>query len=89
MNRDNAEILALRALSWAAAVPGALPRFVAQSGLELDDLRRQADNPELLAALLDFLMSDDSLVRAFCEEEGLESRQLHLARNHLPGGEGT
>jgi len=87
MNRQNAEILALRALSWAATVEGALPRFVGQSGLQLDDLRRQAGNPELLAALLDFLLADDSLARTFCEEEGLESRQLHLARAQLPGGE--
>jgi hypothetical protein len=89
MNRHNAEILALKALNWAATAPGALARFVAQSGLEPDDLRRQAGNPELLAALLDFLLSDDSLAQAFCKEEELDSRQLHLARAHLPGGERT
>ena len=55
MDRLNAEILALKALNWAATVQGTLPRFVAHSGVELDDLRRQAGDPELLAALLDFL----------------------------------
>ena len=86
MDRPNAEILALKALSWAAAGPDILPRFVAQSGIELDDLRHQAGGPELLAALLDFLLADDSLAKSFCEEEGLESHQLHRARAQLPGG---
>ncbi len=86
MDRSNAEILALKALSWAAAEQGVLPRFVAHSGIELDELRRQADDPELLAALLDFLLTDDSLTKAFCEEAGLGSLQLHRARAQLPGG---
>ena len=86
MDRPNAEILALKALSWAATVQGTLPRFVAHSGVELDDLRRQASDPELLAALLDFLLADDSLSKAFCEEVGLESHELHRARAQLPGG---
>ena len=88
MNRHDAEILALKALNWAATVQSALPQFVAQSGLELEDLRRQAGDPELLAALLEFLLADDSLARAFCEEEGLEPHKLHLACAQLPGGKG-
>ena len=86
MDRLNAEILALKALNWAATVQGTLPRFVAHSGVELDDLRRQAGDPELLAALLDFLLTDDALIKAFCEEVEVESHQLHRARAQLPGG---
>jgi hypothetical protein len=86
MDRHNAEILALKALSWAATEQGTLPRFVAHSGVALDDLRRQAGDPEFLAALLDFLLTDDSLTKSFCEEMGLEPHQLHRARAQLPGG---
>ena len=87
MNGHDAEILALRALGWAAEAEGVLSRFTARSGLKTDDLRRQAGDPELLAAVLDFVLAEDSLARAFCEQEGVDARQLHLARALLPGGE--
>lgn len=86
MERPEAEILALKALSWAATLEGALLQFAAHTGIETANLRQRAGEPELLAALLDFLLSNDALAMAFCEEAGIESRQLHNARRLLPGG---
>ena len=86
MDRPEAEILALQALSWAAGLDGTLQQFSAHTGIEIADLRQQAGNPELLAAFLDFVLADDSLTKAFCEEAALDSQRLHRARHALPGG---
>ena len=86
MDRSEAEILALKALSWAAALDGTLQGFALQTGIEIDDLRRRAGDPEFLAAFLDFVLSDDGLVKSFCDDSGVETRELHRARLVLPGG---
>lgn len=87
MNRSSAEILALEALGWIAET-GDIPDFLDRSGLEIADLRLRAGNPELLAAVLDFLLSQDSLTKSFCEARELDAGQIHLARRALPGGNG-
>ncbi|MEY4879571.1 MAG: hypothetical protein RJB62_1040 [Pseudomonadota bacterium] len=84
MDVSAAEILALKALSWAASGE-ALPRFLGASGIEIDDLRDRAGDPELLAAMLDFLLTDDSLVTEFCAAEDISLRDIHDARRALPG----
>lgn len=86
MEQTDAEILALKALGWVAGEQETLSQFMAQSGVELDDLRGKAGNLELLAALLDFVLADDALARAFCTEAEIESLRLHQARGLLPGG---
>jgi hypothetical protein len=85
MERPEAEILALQALSWAAGLDGTLQQFSIHTGIEIVDLRQQAGNPELLAAFLDFILADDALTKAFCEMAALDSKQLHRARHALPG----
>ena len=86
MDRSEAEILALKALSWVARAEGMLQRFAIQTGVEIGDIRSQASDPEFLSALLDFVLSDDVLAKAFCEETHIETRLLHHARRSLPGG---
>ena len=85
MQPDAAETLALRALAWAAADGAALAEFLTRSGLELDDLRARAADPELLAAFLDFLLTGDKFLQALCVAEGLDPSQIHAARRALPG----
>jgi hypothetical protein len=85
MNRSTAEILALEALSWIAE-SGSIGDFLDRSGVEVTDLRARASDPDVLAAVLDFLLSQDSLTKAFCEERGLDPNKIHLACHHLSGG---
>ena len=85
MNSTEAETLALKALAFLAHSPEEIDRFVALSGVAPADLRARADEPEILAAVLDFLLADDTRVTGFCEEAGIDPRELHAARRALPG----
>lgn len=85
MPNDGAEILALEALAWLAGEEGLLARFLAGSGMEITDLRARAADPEVMAAVTDFLLSDDALISGFCEASGYSLRELHAARRLLPG----
>lgn len=85
MNSTEAETLALKALAFLAHSQEEIDRFVALSGVAPADLRARADEPEFLAAVLDFLLADDTRVTGFCEEAGIDPRELHAARRALPG----
>ena len=85
MNSTEAETLALKALAFLAHSQEEIDRFVALSGVAPADLRARADEPEILAAVLDFLLTDDTRVTGFCEEAGIDPRELHAARRALPG----
>lgn len=84
MTRERAETLAFEALAFLAAKPEALDGFLRNSGLEVLELRRRASDPDMLRAVLDYLMADDAWAGDFCRNRGLDSRDLHLA-SHLLG----
>lgn len=86
MTRDGAEMIALKALGYLAESEDGLNRFLSQTGLEPVSLRKLASQPEFLAAVTDFLLSDDSLILAFCDAESLDPETLRSARRALPGG---
>ena len=85
MHPPDAEVLALKALGWAAADGEALGEFLKLSGLELSDLRARAADPELLGGLIDFILASDARTEAFCATEGITPEELHKARRALPG----
>jgi len=85
MASSSAETLALRALTHLAGEADVLRRFLALSGLEIDDLRERAGEPKVLAAVLDFMLADDGLLRGFTAAEGIDPKRVHAARRALPG----
>lgn len=86
MNLAEAEILALKALTFLAQSEDELGKFVNLSGVAPVDLRARADDPEILAAVLDFVLAADERVTGFCETIAVDPRDLHAARRVLPGG---
>jgi hypothetical protein len=60
-------------------------RFLNETGAGSLNLRQCALQAEFLGALMDFLMSDESLAAGFCEDEGLSAEDLHRIRHALPG----
>jgi hypothetical protein len=85
MDRSEAETLALKALAFLAREGEILNRFLALSGLNPQDLRNRADDPLLLAAVLDFLLGNDKLLVTLAQSEGIDAKVVHAARRALPG----
>jgi hypothetical protein len=87
MNRDRAETVALQALAFVAGDEQALTGFLRLTGMDLGDVRQAAQDPEMLAGVLDYLMQDEPMLLAFCEAASLRPEEPAFARAHLPGGD--
>lgn len=88
MNRQEyAQSLALSALSFIVSDSETAGAFLAQSGLDVGDLRARAGDPELLAAVLDFILAEDARVLAAAGACGAAPEELAAARALLPGGD--
>ncbi|MGQ0565524.1 MAG: DUF3572 domain-containing protein [Gemmobacter sp.] len=85
--REAAETLALQALVWILADDDRRQAFLAATGAQPGDLAAGARDPGFLGAVLDFVLSDEARVIAFCEAEGLAFDAPMRARAGLPGGE--
>ena len=83
MNQEAAEILALQALAFLAADERGLEGFLRMSGLDPDELRERANEHNLLAAVLDYLMGDEKLLLAFTAEYGCPDDAPRRARTIL------
>lgn len=86
MTTDAAEVLALRSLGWLAGRDDLFDVFLGAGGVDRADLAARAQDPEFLAAVLDFILMDDAWIVAFCDAEGLAYDSLQAARAALPGG---
>lgn len=86
MEPGRAQQIGLDALLWLTGRPELFESFVALTGTGFEDLRAAAENPELLAAVLDFLLTSDETVSAFAAEAGVSPHAPMQARSALPGG---
>ena len=62
---ETAESIAAQGLAFLAADPARLGRFLSLTGLTPQQVRARAGTPELLAAVLEHLQSDESLLLVF------------------------
>ena len=85
--KDQAETLGLRALGWIAARPEIAGAFLDMAGASADDLRERARDPEFLGFVLDYLLSDEAVLIAFCTDEDQRPDTPMRARAALPGGD--
>jgi len=85
VDREAAETLALEALAFLAADERRLGALLAQAGWTLHELRASAGNADVLAGILDFVLSDERRVAAFCEASGCAPESPMRARRALPG----
>lgn len=84
---EQAQLVALQALSWIAADDDLFAPFVVQSGLTPAELRARAAEPEVHGAVMDFILAEDSRVIAFAESIALAPEKLLTLRQALPGGD--
>ena len=76
LDLDRAEAIAIAALGFLAGDPERLTRFLTLTGLGPADLRQRAGSPEVLAAVLDFLLGDESALLVFTASAALEPEQV-------------
>jgi hypothetical protein len=84
-SRDEAEILAVAALSFLAEEPDRLGRFLAITGIEPENLRDAAGTPGFLPGVLDHLIGDESLLLDFAAQQGIDPADVPSARAAFGG----
>ena len=85
MNSEEAERIAFKALAFLAADAERLGRFLGSTGLGPEELRDKADDPELLAGVLDYLLSNEAMVIEFCRALEVPPGMIGQARGQLAG----
>ena len=66
MQSDRAELIGVSALLFLAGDTDRLVRFLTLTGLGPAELRAEARSPRILAAVLEHLLQDESLLLVFC-----------------------
>ena len=84
---EQAVVVGINALGWIAAQPELAGAFLDATGASSDELRSRAADPEFLGFVLDFLLSDEAALLAFCQDENLSPDRPMRARAALPGGD--
>lgn len=77
---DTAATLALAGLAFLAEDAARLGRFLALTGIGPEHLRAAADSPDTLLAVLDHLLSDESLLLVFAAAKSLRPEEVGEAR---------
>ena len=82
---EEAERIAIKALAFLAADAERLGRFLGTTGLGPQELREKAEDQELLAGVLDYVLADEAMVIEFCRALGVPPENIGQARAQLPG----
>jgi hypothetical protein len=82
-SREQAEALATQAFGFIAAEPERIMRFLSLTGIAAESVRRAASEPGFLPAVLDYLLSDESLLVAFATESGIKPEDVAKARETI------
>ncbi len=86
MTPDQAATVALKGLAYLANFEPELTRFTELSGAARAELRARANEPEFLASLLDFMLTNEAVLVGFCDSTSIDARAVHQARHVLSGG---
>jgi hypothetical protein len=81
--QEDAVALALAALAATLADDGRARRFLDLTGIGTDELRRRADDPVVLTALLGFLEAHEPDLIAVADDLQVEPQQLVAAKQAL------
>lgn len=87
ISQNEAEKIALQALTYLVQNPELIGEFLAETGIGPHELKSQLKEPAFLGGLLDFFLSRTELLIKFAEETNLNPQALLLARLHFPGAQ--
>ncbi len=80
---ETASALALQAMAFIAADGARTSRFLSLTGLDMASLRAGLDSADVQAAVLDYLLGDESLLLAFCAEANVPPEAIAPAHHAL------
>ncbi len=83
MSQEDAIEIAVAALSFLAEDGEVLGRFLGATGLGPENLRAAAAEPGFFAAVLEYLMGDESLLLTFAERRRMRPVTIVAARHTL------
>ena len=78
-----AEVLAVQALGFIAQDAERFGRFLALTGIGPSDIRKAAQNSHFLVGVLDYVISDESLLVAFAGHAEVEPMTIMAAQQAL------
>src|SRR5262245_35624987 len=82
---DQAESIALQALTFLAQNPDLLGEFLVETGIGPQDLKTHLKEPTLLGGILDFLINRPDVMMEYASHAALMPKDILLARLHFPG----
>ena len=82
---EAAQALAVAGLSFLASEPEHLGQFLAATGVGPDDIRKAAGDPSFLSGVLDHFSSNEPLLIAFAQQQGIDPTEIERARALLGG----
>ncbi len=83
MDLDAAESVAIAGLQYLAEEPSRLGRFLALTGVGPAELRAQAGAPHMLAAVLEYLLGNESDLLSFTANSGVTPESVTPAWDRL------
>jgi hypothetical protein len=92
LNRDDAETIAIRAIGFLAEDGRRIGRFLSLTGMEPETLVSGAETTPVQVAVLDYLLSDESLLMVFSGHaaiapEAISAARMLLDRDGAGGGD--
>lgn len=85
IKRDDADMIAIRALGFLASEPERLGQFLAVTGLGPENLRAAASDAAFLASVLDYIMADETLLVTFAGNIAVPPERIAAAQALLSG----
>lgn len=85
LSREQAEGLAIQALTFIAGDSERLGRFLAVTGIGPAEIRAAASEPAFLIGVLDYMASDEQLITVFARENDLDPADIDRGRIALAG----
>ena len=85
MTPENAEILAINAVTFILSDEDIAPRFMAMTGADITQVKSNITDPTFLVGVLDFLLAFEPDLLAFCAEYSLNDEDPMRAKMALQG----
>jgi hypothetical protein len=85
ITQEEAEAIAIQALAFLASEPARLANFLNLTGTQPADIRRQVNDPSFLQAILDHVVSEESILLVFAASISVAPETVVAALNVLQG----